>query len=51
MSDELERKVSDDEETQEDDVEAHKKPTASAQTDDGDDSDDVEAHRKHGSGA
>jgi hypothetical protein len=48
MSDELERKVSDEDETQDEDVEAHRKPHGNM-TDDGDDSDDVEAHRKpHG---
>jgi hypothetical protein len=47
MSDELERKapVSDDEETQDEDVEAHRKSHGAS---DDDDSDDVEAHRKHG---
>lgn len=47
MSDELERKhpVSDDDETQDDDVEAHRKHLGAS---DEDDSDDVEAHRKHG---
>jgi hypothetical protein len=50
MSDELERKVSDDEETKDEDVEAHRKHHGSM-TDDGatseDSDDDVEAHRKH----
>jgi hypothetical protein len=50
MSDELESKVSDDDETQDEDVEAHRRHRGA--TDDGasseDSDDDFEAHRKHG---
>ena len=43
MSDELQRRASDDE-TQDEDVEAHRKSVGASD----DDSDDVEAHRKAG---
>ncbi len=49
MSDELERKVSDEDETQDEDVEAHRKIHKGITDDGNDDGDDVEAHRKiHG---